>query len=210
MSSDHQKVTNILVYVKLRQGHAHILAYRESHGDAHPVHLAGYSLGGIFAYEVAQRLKSRQVPVCQLFIMDAHIAVSEGRSLFKLGSLHLGQRRRKKIAAKVEIDERSALATQLDTSIRAGRIMEASALGRFNLMVQAGFFNETQSTHGALNATYFLAANGPRLKHSKLWQDLVTGLTVETVQGDHDGGQSIVREPNVTALASIIESKLRS
>ena len=188
---------------------AHILAYRASHGDSHPVHLAGYSLGGVFTYEVAQRLKSRDIPVGQLFIIDAHIAVTEGRSLFKLGVLSPIKRRRNRIDSKSKADERSTLAGQLDEAIRAGKIMEASALGRYNLMVQAGFFDDVHSVRGAFNATYFLATHGPRLKHSELWRKLVTGLTVEKIRGDHDGDNSIVREPNVAALASIIASRLR-
>jgi len=188
---------------------AHLLAYRAAHGDSHPVHLAGYSLGGIFAYEVAQRLKSRDIPVGQLFIIDAHIAVTEGRGLFKLGVLGSSKRTRNRIADKNKADDRSTLAAQLDEAIRAGRIMEASALGRYNLMVQAGFFDDIHSARGTFNATYFLASNGPRLKHSQLWRKLVTGLTVENIRGDHDGDNAIVREPNVAALASIIASKLR-
>jgi amino acid adenylation domain-containing protein len=188
---------------------AHILAYRAIHGNSQPVHLAGYSLGGIFAYEVAQRLKSRHIPVGRLFIIDAHIAVTEGRGLFKLGVLRSIKQKRRKASNNGKLNERSMLAAQLDEAIRTGRIMEASALGRYNLMVQAGFFNDIHSTRGAFDAIYFLATNGPRLKHSTLWQKLVTGLTVETIRGDHDGDNSIVREPNVAGLASIIESRLR-
>ena len=187
----------------------HILAYRRSHGETHPVHLAGYSLGGIFAYEVAQRLKSREVPIGHLFIIDAHIAVTEGRSLFKLGVFASGAQRRKKVTDKRKLDERADLAAQLDDAISTGRIMEASALGRYNLMVQAGFFNDIHSAPGAFKATYFLATNGPRLDHSRLWQKLLSGLSVEAIRGDHDGDHSIVREPSVAALASIIESRLR-
>ena len=129
--------------------------------------------------------------------------------MFKLGVLSPIKRRRNRIDSKSKADERSTLAGQLDEAIRAGKIMEASALGRYNLMVQAGFFDDVHSVRGAFNATYFLATHGPRLKHSELWRKLVTGLTVEKIRGDHDGDNSIVREPNVAALASIIASRLR-
>ncbi len=192
----------------LAEHERHIRTWREQHGDARPVQLMGYSLGGIFAYEVAKRLQAGGVPVGGVHLIDAHVATDAGWALFRKPSSAIRERLRSLIKGSPNDQERAELESELDRAIAAGRIMEASRLGRYNLLCQAKLARDIRSTPADLPVTYFLASRGPRHEHADLWKKLVSTLSIEVIEGDHDGDQSIVREPNVAQLATVLQRRL--
>lgn len=194
---------NDLIEEHVRQ----IIDYRAQHNERRPVHLMGYSLGGIFAWEVAQRLHTRHIAIGEVFLIDSHVATNAGRALFKKSGRGLLARVREGFL-KPDHDERQALAEQLDVAIQGGMIMEASALGRYNLLVQAGLFRDIESRPAEFSTTYLLASRGPRHKHAELWKSLARNLTIQVVDGEHEGDLSIVREPAVGPLARVVRDRL--
>jgi len=181
----------------------HVLEYRQQHHDSRPVHLMGYSLGGIFAWEVAQRLHARGIPIGEVFLIDSHVASKAARALFKKPRHGLLTRIRGKFKG-ADQGERQLLAAQLDSSISNGQIMEASALGRYNLMVQARFYRDIESRPAEFSTTYLLASRGPRHEHAELWKALSRNLCIHIIDGEHEGDLSIVREPGVGPLAEVV------
>jgi amino acid adenylation domain-containing protein len=184
-----------------------IIDYREQHNERRPVHLMGYSLGGIFAWEVAQRLHARRIDIGEIFLIDSHVATKAGRALFKKPGRGLLARVRAGFQ-KPNTEERRALAEQLDAAIQSGVIMEASALGRYNLLVQAGFFRDIESRPAEFPTTFLLASRGPRHKHAELWKLLAPNLAIRVIDGEHEGNLSIVREPAVGPLAEVVSAVL--
>jgi amino acid adenylation domain-containing protein len=192
----------------------HILRHREDHGENRPVLLMGYSLGGIFAWEVAQKLKSRNIPVDHVFLIDAHVATASGRALLQRPAKEVKAGLRERISDLVkgrpQEDERLSLAAELEDARQQGRIMAAASLGRYNLLVQAGFYKDIHSQPADFRTTYFLAANGPRRQHADAWKELAPNLTVHTINGDHAGDNAITREPQVEELVKVLTSALSS
>lgn len=188
----------------------HILTWRDDHNDTRPVRLMGYSLGGIFAWEIAQRLHARNIPVDHIFLIDAHVATDQGRALFQRPRAGLRERVRELVKGRPADDERRLLASELEEARRQGRIMDAASLGRYNLLVQASFYKDIHSQPASFQTTYFLAENGPRREHADAWKHLTPNLTIHTIPGDHDGDNAIVREPCVEALATIMLTKLEN
>ncbi len=179
----------------------HILKWREDHNETRPVLLMGYSLGGIFAWEVAQQLKARNILIGHVYLIDAHVATPEGRALFQRPKPGIRERVREFVKGKPLDEERGQLAAELDAARSSGSIMEATALGRYNLLMQASFYKDIHSQPADFNTTYFLAENGPRREHAELWKTLTPNLTIHDIPGDHDGDNAIFREPGVAGLA---------
>ena len=184
-----------------------IMDYRAQHKERRPVHLMGYSLGGIFAWEIAQRLQTRGIDIGEIFLIDSHVASTEARALFKKPARGLLARARERFR-KPDQGEHIALAQQLDAAIRSGQIMEAAALGRYNLLVQASFFRAIESRPAPFSTTFLLASRGPRHKHAELWKTLARNLSIQVIDGEHEGDQSIVREPAVGPLAEVVSTVL--
>ncbi len=180
-----------------------VLEYRKQHDDQRAVHLMGYSLGGIFAWEVAQRLHARGIPIGEIFLIDAHVANTAARALFKRPRRGLFTRVRERFTGAKQ-GERQTLAEQLDTAILNRQIMEAAALGRYNLIVQAGFYRDIESQPAEFSTTYLLASRGPRHEHAELWKTLARHLQLQVIDGEHEGDQSIIREPAVGPLAEVV------
>ncbi|MCP5178962.1 MAG: AMP-binding protein [Pseudomonadales bacterium] len=187
---------------------AHILRYRTEHPTTAPVYLAGYSLGGIFAWEVAQRLSAQGIPIGHVILIDAHIATAAGRALTRRPARGLRTRFREWAFGTPQTIEMRQLAAQFTHAFRSGTPMAAASLGRYNLLAQTALFGEIVSTPATFPATYFLAASGDRHQYAKAWQALAPKLVVHTIDGDHQGDAAIVREPNVARMAMLISELL--
>lgn len=185
----------------------HITDYRKQHNEQRPVHLMGYSLGGIFAWEVAQRLSARGVNIGEIFLIDSHVASKAARALFKKPGRGLLARLRERLH-NANKNEHLKLAEQLDAAIRSDQIMEAAALGRYNLTIQAGFYRDIESRPAEFSTTFLLASRGPRHKHAELWKLLARNLSIKVIDGEHEGDRSIVREPAVGPLAEVVSAVL--
>lgn len=192
----------------LAEHERNILDWRAQQSETRPVQLMGYSLGGIFAYEVARRLQARGIPVAGLYLIDAHVATEAGWALFKRNAPSLRQRVKSLLKRSPNDVEQVALERELERAIGEDRIMEASRLGRLNLLCQAKLARDIHSVAADLPATYFLASRGPRREHAELWKQLIGQMEIEVIEGDHDGDLSIVREPNVARLSQALQQRL--
>lgn len=186
-----------------------ILAHRRANAEEGPVHLAGYSLGGVFAWEVARRLHASGVPVGKVVLVDSHAGTAAGRKLFPKPRKTL----REWLFRQSSTNRRQrilALRAELDAALRAGRIMAADSLGEYNRLVQATLSWDVYAAEAPFDTTYISASNSDRHAQIALWRGLAPNLTVRTVQGDHDGDNAIIREPNAAAVAAIVADALRT
>lgn len=187
-----------------------ILEWRARHQATRPVLLMGYSLGGIFAWEVATCLASRGIAVGCVFLIDSHVATKAARKRLGTSRKSLRTRLRGLWSEDPGKTERRALAAELDRNLRQGTIMDAAKLGRYNLLSQVALFAQIESRPATSRTVYLLASNGDRRQHAELWRALARQLEIHEIPGDHTGDRSIVREPNVARTAEVVAGTLRS
>jgi amino acid adenylation domain-containing protein len=184
-----------------------IQRHRQVSAETGPVHLAGYSLGGVFAWEVAQRLHNAGVPVGRIVLIDSHAATAAARKLLLRTRPTLRDRLFRQSSATRRKQIR-VLQAELDAALRDGRIMAAEPLGEYNRLVQATHSQDIEAHPAGFETTYISASNSDRHPQIEIWRQLATNLTVRTVQGDHEGDDAIIREPKVAAVATIVAQVL--
>jgi amino acid adenylation domain-containing protein len=186
-------------------------------------HLAGWSMGGVIATEMAYQLKAGGDRIGALIMMDSHtpqmVAKLHGKEVQTDRQIIMT------IAAELAIDVSGLANSQLESMTTAQLLLQLLALGhqqsrlplefdieqlshRFELLKH----NETlfmQYQPKALDETVHLVrASHGQVSNSLLgWDGLFTDLNTTTVEGDHF---SIMRQPDVNGLAAKVDLILTS
>ncbi|MEZ5595632.1 MAG: AMP-binding protein [Pseudomonadales bacterium] len=186
----------------------HVEHIRRFRGDA-PVHLAGYSLGGVFAWEVMQRLLAQGIPVCELVLIDSNAPTALGRRLLRGGRRSLRRWLSDRRAAAARQVELRQLAEALEAARREARVLGAERLGRYNLLAQTRFYARVHGRPADVAVTYLRSGDTGDARQVEAWRTLAPRMRVVTVPGTHAGDLAIVREPNVARLAATVNDVLR-
>ncbi|MCZ8100878.1 MAG: SDR family oxidoreductase [Burkholderiales bacterium] len=188
-----------------------------------PYILAGFSGGGIVAYEMAQQLRADGEEVSHVFLLDTPLPHQPFKSLldrlsiryqdFQREGLALlprwvaGKFRYRRVVRERELKDESA-----PDSLHNNMIEDyfLAALSRYRLRPYGG---SVALLRPKLQVHYVLP-DGRRLNESRNvmmedngWSAYVTELRVFEVPGDHD---SMVLEPNVRSLAEHMRTVVRS
>ncbi|TNF51927.1 MAG: amino acid adenylation domain-containing protein, partial [Burkholderiales bacterium] len=157
---------------------------RQPHG---PYHLGGFSIGGIVAYEVAQRLRQQGEEVALLVMLDCALP-GRGWSYLKAGLL-----RRWRLF-------RQQGWRHLVHLLRQARALEAARTqpgGRRN-QAYAQAIRDYRATPSAVPVAFFQAAGDPASEPAYGWPALVSNISIERVPGRH---MDILEMPQVAELA---------
>jgi len=152
-----------------------------------PYHLGGFSIGGVVAYEVAQRLRQQGEEVALLVMLDC---ARPGRGWNRLVA---GLVRRWRLLRREGWQHVVHLLRQ------AHRIEAARAQpgGRRNLAYAQAIKNY-RATGSTVPVAFFQAAADPSSEPAYGWTALATNMVIERVPGRH---MEILEPPQVTALA---------
>ncbi len=159
-----------------------------------PYHLGGFSIGGVVAYEVAQRLRQQGEQVELLVMLDCALP---GRGWKHLKS---GLVRRLRIL-------RSEGWKHLTHVWRQARHLEAVRTlpgGRRN-QAYAQAIREYQATACSLPVAFFQAAADPSSEPAYGWSALASNMVIERVPGRH---MDILEMPQATVLAHHLTQQL--
>ncbi|UWR34468.1 KR domain-containing protein [Sulfitobacter sp. W027] len=182
-----------------------------------PYLLAGYSGGGIAAYEMAQQLKAAGQEVAVLAMLDTPLPVRAALSKIDKAHIKLAELRRKGPAYLLEwARNRWAWERELrrapqeaggegegGVSFNSLRIQAAflGAVGRYETPRWDGpmtLFRPPLDRHWAVSSGQFVTAEKEYVYEDNQWRQFAPRLQVIEVPGDH---VSMVLAPNVTVLA---------
>lgn len=182
-----------------------------------PYLLAGYSGGGITAYEMAQQLKAAGQEVAVLAMLDTPLPVRPALSKIDKAHIKLAELRRKGPAYLLEWArnrwawERELRRAPQETggegeggvSFNSLRIQAAflGAVGRYETPRWDGpmtLFRPPLDRHWAVSSGQFVTAEKEYVYEDNQWRQFAPRLQVIEVPGDH---VSMVLAPNVTVLA---------
>lgn len=182
-----------------------------------PYLLAGYSGGGITAYEMAQQLKAAGQEVAVLAMLDTPLPVRPVLSKIDKAHIKLAELRRKGPAYLLEWArsrwawERELRRAPQETggegeggvSFNSLRIQAAflGAVGRYETPRWDGpmtLFRPPLDRHWAVSSGQFVTAEKEYVYEDNQWRQFAPRLQVIEVPGDH---VSMVLAPNVTVLA---------
>ncbi len=188
-----------------------------------PYVLAGFSGGGIVAYEMAQQLRAQGEDVSHVFLLDTPLPHQPFQSLldrltiryqdFQREGLSLlprwvaGKIRYRRVVRERELKDESAPDVLHNNMIEDYFL---AALSRYEVKPYAG---SVVLLRPKLQVRYVLA-DGRKLNESRNimredngWSEFAGDLRVFEVPGDHD---SMVLEPNVRSLAEHMRTTIRS
>ena len=181
-----------------------------------PYLLAGYSGGGITAYEMARQLRAEGEEVAVLALLDTPLPVRPGLSRRDKALIKLAELRRKgpgyllEWAANRWAWERSRRAgappeaepsSEVAFNSRAIQSAFLRAVGRYETPVYGGpvtLFRPPLDRHWAVSGGRYVSAEREYVFEDNDWRQYAPKLQVVEVPGDHE---SMVLAPNVTVLA---------
>jgi thioesterase domain-containing protein len=194
-----------------------------------PYRLAGWSMGGVLAFEMARRLRDEGEPVHRLILIDSVLFMDgrgteqlEGPEIVRwfardlLSSLGRSPSVGLSEDASSYDDERGALRALFERGLEEGvlpRDLEFERLSnlyrRFRENLRAAESYRPSPLHiDALVLRTEVPGPGERGRAADGWQDVVLGdLQVHSVGGSH---YSVVREPHVSDLARLLQGELES
>nr|WP_314262184.1 SDR family oxidoreductase [uncultured Devosia sp.] len=188
-----------------------------------PYLLAGFSGGGVVAYEMAQQLRAVGEEVSQLIMLDTPVPTQPALSTLDKANIRLQDLRREgvglfaswlliKVAWKnLEREKQNALALERGSDRLNNEMVEAAfyrALGRYEVRPYPGevtLFRPNPQIEYHLSNGRKLVADRNFFREDNGWTPYVGKLTVTVIPGDHD---SMVLDPNVRVLADHIRRQL--
>ena len=164
---------------------------QQPHG---PYRLGGFSIGGVLAYEVAQRLISAGEEVSLLVMLDCAMP-GRGWKRLKAG-----------VIRRVRMIQRDGWAhfTHLYRQLRALNSSRGQPGGRRN-QVYAQAINQYQARASDMPVAFFQAAGDTSTEPAYGWGRLASNMVVELVPGTH---ANILEMPNATELALKLSRQL--
>ena len=190
-----------------------------------PYHLAGFSGGGITAYEIAQQLSAAGQEVGSLILLDTPLPVRPSLSRFDKALIKLHELRRKGpgyfaewLRNRIEWQaEKRRRAAQREAGAEAGGFDNAgieraflAAVGAYEAKPWDGavtLFRPRLDRHWPVSGGNFVSREREYVFEDNQWRPLAPKLEVIEVPGDHD---SMVLVPNVSVLARHIGDALRA
>jgi acyl transferase domain-containing protein/thioesterase domain-containing protein len=184
-----------------------------------PYYLAGFSGGGISAYEMAQQLVTQGEKVAALVLLDSLPAEMPAltrrdkvmihlRKLERQGPVYVGNWARSRVKWEMERLQARVAPTQREyhpAEFRSEQIEQAfrRSLGRYTTKPYGGrvvLFRPTQDDCYDVGGGRLVNSNMVFVDDSNLWaQHVRGGVEVHVVGGDHD---AMVLEPHVRVLAA--------
>ncbi|MFU1476983.1 thioesterase domain-containing protein [Roseovarius sp. C7] len=201
------------------------IAEMRQHQPDGPYMLAGFSGGGITAYEIARQLSADGQGVGSLILLDTPLPVRPSLTSLDKILIKLHEMRRKGPGYLVEW-ARNRVAWQAEKRRRAEQREAVSEVGRFdNAGIERAFltavaayetkpwdgpvtlFRPRLDRHWAVSGGNFVSREREYVFEDNQWRPLAPKLEVIEVPGDHD---SMVLMPNVSVLARHMGDELRA
>lgn len=177
----------------LAEAYLQIIRTQQPHG---PYHLGGYSVGGVLAYEVGQRLLAMGEDVALLVMLDCAMP-GKGWKRLKAG-----------IVRRARMFQREGWGHLLHL-YRQWRALEAAGTvpgGRRN-EAYARAIREYRARPGRMPGVFFQAAGDASTAPAYGWDQLLSRLNIVRVPGTHG---DILEMPNVEVLATQLNTQLAS
>ena len=170
-----------------------LIRAQQPHG---PYYLGGFSIGGVLAYEVAQRLIAAGEEIGLLVMLDCAMP---GRGWMRLKA---------GIVRRARMIKRDGWGhfTHLYRQMRALKASSAQPGGRRN-QVYAQAILEYQAHPSTMPVAFFQAAGDASTEPAYGWRALAPNMTIEFVPGKH---ADILETPNVSELAQHLSRQLLS
>ncbi|MFN3432263.1 MAG: alpha/beta fold hydrolase, partial [Candidatus Sericytochromatia bacterium] len=169
-----------------------------------PVHLIGWSFGGLIAFEMARQLQARGREVAALVLIDSHLL--EGRA-FDLDEAALLAMFERDVLAAAGLSAEPAAASSPSLAERLARwLPEVSErqlerhVAVFKAHARAAAAYEAAPFAGRL--VYLQAEDGPDDALAP-WMRLADGLSAQRMPGDHYG---MMAAPHVATLAAALRA----
>ncbi|MFT3812150.1 MAG: amino acid adenylation domain-containing protein [Acidovorax sp.] len=168
-----------------------LIRARQPHG---PYYLGGFSIGGVLAYEVAQRLIAAGEEIGLLVMLDCALP-GRGWKRLKAG-----------ITRRARMIRRDGWGhfTHLYRQMRVLKASSAQPGGRRN-QVYAQAILEYQARASTMPVAFFQAAGDASTEPAYGWGALAPNMTIELVPGKH---ADILETPNVSELARHLSRQL--
>ena len=175
----------------LASDYLRLIRHQQPHG---PYRLGGYSIGGVLAYEVAQRLLSLGEEVRLLVMLDCALPGHGWRHL------------RAGIVRRLRIFRRDGLA-HLKHLYRQVRVQQAASHdpGGRRIQAYAQAIRRYRAKTSTLPMTFFQAAGDASTEPAYGWRSLVPTVVIERISGNHI---DILDMPHVADLASRLSRHL--
>lgn len=170
-----------------------LIRAQQPHG---PYRLGGYSIGGVLAYEVAQRLQRQGEEVSLLVMLDCALPGHGWRHL------------RAGIVRRLRIFRRDGLA-HLKHLYRQVRLQQAASQdpGGRRIQAYAQAIRLYRARPGAFPMAFFQAAGDASTEPAYGWRSLVPTVVIERISGNHI---DILDMPHVADLARRLSRHLSS
>jgi amino acid adenylation domain-containing protein len=161
-----------------------LIRAQQPHG---PYYLGGYSIGGVLAYEVAQRLQSLGEEVRLLVMLDCALPGHGWRHLWAA------------IVRRMRIFRRDGL-SHLTHLYRQLRLQQAASNlpGGRRIQAYAQAIRQYGPKPSAVPMAFFQAAGDAAIEPAYGWRSLVPAVVIERINGNHT---DVLEMPNVTDLA---------
>ncbi|HEY4940435.1 MAG TPA: AMP-binding protein [Rhizomicrobium sp.] len=188
-----------------------------------PYHLAGYSSGGLIAFEIARRLRAAGETPASLTLIDTQTNARQWP--FAVWAAHAGARARHHVevmhalprGARLRYGVAAALSFAQRVSWRLGW-RKAPALESPSRIPKAlqGVYDATLSAvaryrparyDGAILLIVPEADDPMRVSPARIWQGRCAALAVRSVPGDH---RSMIQADNAARLADVLSASLES
>lgn len=178
---------------ELADAYVNLIRTQQPHG---PYHLGGFSIGGVLAYEVAQRLRDAGEEIGLLVLLDCALP---GRGWKRVTA---------GIVRRARMIKRDGWRhfIHLYRQMRGLQVSRSQPGGRRN-QVYAQAILKYKARSSQMPVAFFQAAGDTSTEHAYGWGALVPDMVVQLVPGKH---ADILEAPNVSELARRLSRQLVS